>query len=59
MPIRILPSTISRTTSSCSSLNPKFEKVNISYPGVTKSENSTYYFVPSYTDAIESLRKYR
>ena len=38
---------------------PKFEKVNISYPGVTKSENSTYYFVPSYTDAIESRRKYR
>ncbi len=38
---------------------PRFEKVNLSYPGVTKSEGDSYCFVPSYTDAIESLRKYR
>lgn len=37
----------------------KFEKVDLSYPGVTRSEGDSYYFVPSYTDAIESLRKYR
>ncbi len=37
----------------------KYDKVNVSYPGVSKTEGGTNYFIPSYSEAIESLRIYR
>ncbi len=36
-----------------------FNKIDLAYPGVTKTENDVYYFVPSYTEAITKFREYR
>ena len=36
-----------------------FNKIDLAYPGVTKTENDIYYFVPSYTEAITKFREYR
>lgn len=37
----------------------KYSKIDVTYPGVSKTEGGTYYFIPSYSEAIESLKTYR